>query len=278
MFWLFVGIDELPAGFPAQPEAIPVKTLNHLICAILLALAALPAAAKEIPTDIVVRAKAKDAKFIGSSIGGAMVRIREADSGRILAEGLTRGSTGNTEVIMEKPHSRYDSIAEGAARFEATLDISEPVFLTVEVLAPHIKRQARVLAQTQTWLVPGKPIGGDGLIVEIPGMVVDLLSPQTHFYTSADKSPFEIRANVVMMCGCPLTAGGLWDGSQIEVAAIIKRDGEPYKTVPLRMQDTMNTFSAPVEATAAGVYELLVYAYDPKTGNTGVDRGSFIVK
>ncbi|SEA14828.1 hypothetical protein [Microbulbifer marinus] len=255
-----------------------MKPITRFITLLLLLLTSLPLLAKEIPTDIVVRAKAKDAKFIGTSIGGAMVRIREADSGRILAEGLTRGSTGNTEIIMEKPHSRYDSIAEGAAKFEATLDISEPVFLTVEVLAPFIKKQARVLAQTQIWLVPGKPIGGDGLIVEIPGMVVDLLSPQTHFYTSADKSPFEIRANVVMMCGCPLTAGGLWDGSQLEVAAIVKKDGKPFKTLPLAMQDTMNTFSTELATAAPGVYEILVYAYDPKTGNTGVDRGSFIVK
>jgi len=32
------------------------------------------------------------------------------------------------------------------------------------------------------------PIGGDGLVVEISGMVVDVLSPQTHFYTTADAS------------------------------------------------------------------------------------------
>ncbi len=255
-----------------------MKYLNYLICAILLHFVAGPVLAKEIPTEIVVRAKARDAKFIGTSIGGAMVRIRDAESGEILAQGLTRGSTGNTETIMEKPRGRYDAIGEGAARFEAKLDISEPVFLTVEVLAPYIKKQARVLAQTQTWLVPGKPIGGDGLVVEIPGMVVDVLSPQTHFYTTVDKSPFEIRANVVMMCGCPLTDGGLWDGSQIEVAAIVKKDGDPYKTVPLKIQDTMNTFSAPLATAAPGVYEILVYAYDSKTGNTGVDRVSFIAK
>lgn len=255
-----------------------LKYLKWLLAIAVFQFSATMAAAETVPTEIVVRAKAKDAKFIGTSIGGAMVRIRDAESGEILAEGLTRGSTGNTEIIMEKPRGRYDAIGEGAAKFEAKLDISEPVFLTVEVLAPYIKKQARVLAQTQTWLVPGKPIGGDGLVVEIPGMVVDVLSPQTHFYTTADKSPFEIRANVVMMCGCPLTDGGLWDGSQIEVAAIVKKDGEPFRTVPLKMQDTMNTFSAPLATAAPGVYEILVYAYDPKTGNTGVDRVSFIVK
>ncbi|WP_250461786.1 hypothetical protein [Microbulbifer litoralis] len=243
-------------------------------CALLLCSGAVLAE----PTDIVVRAKAKDAKFIGSSIGGAQVRIREADSGRILAEGLTRGSTGNTELIMKTPHSRHGSIADGAASYKATLDIDEPVFLTVEVLAPYIKKQARVLAQVQTWLVPGKPIDGDGLIVEIPGFVVDVLSPQTHRYATLDESPFEIRANVVMMCGCPLTDGGLWDGSDIEVAALVKKDGETFDTIPLQMQEQANTFTAPLAVQSPGVYELLVYAHDPKTGNTGVDQVSFIVR
>lgn len=246
-----------------------------LLC---LATLGLASTAQAVPTDIVVHARAADAKFIGTSMGGAQVRIRDADSGRILAEGETRGSTGNTELIMKKPHTRYGSITEGAAQYKATLDIDEPVFLTVEVLAPHIKKQARVLAQTQTWLVPGKPIDGDGLVVEIPGMVVDILSPQTHGVRKAADSPFEIRANVVMMCGCPITDGGLWDGSQMDVAAIVRKDGEPYKTVPLKMQQEANTFAGQLPAAEAGLYEVQVYAYDPRTKNTGVDRLAFIVR
>ncbi|QFT56825.1 hypothetical protein [Microbulbifer sp. THAF38] len=259
-----------------------MKKIAIFLCVFIAQIAAAPlwanTTAQATTTEITVRAKAKDAKFIGSSIGGAMVIIRAADTGKILAQGLTQGSTGDTGKIMKTPQERYVPIAEGAAKFSANLDISEPVFLTVEVLAPYIKKQARVVAQTQTWLVPGKPISGEGLIVEIPGMVVDLLSPQTHFYTGLDKSPFEIRANVVMMCGCPFTDGGLWDGSKVEVTALIKKDGREFATVPLKIQDTMNTFSAPFATDLPGVYEILVYAYDAKTGNTGVDRGSFIVK
>ena len=58
----------------------------------LVATSGLPAVADVVPTDIVVRAKARDAKFIGSSIGGAFIRIREADTGKVLAEGLLYGS------------------------------------------------------------------------------------------------------------------------------------------------------------------------------------------
>ncbi|MCH9692145.1 MAG: hypothetical protein K0U59_08820 [Gammaproteobacteria bacterium] len=238
---------------------------------------AVAVAGQPVATEIVIRAQAKDAKFIGSSIGGAWIKITDADSGEILAEGLTQGSTGNTQTIMQQPKHRYDAIAKGAAAFRAVLEIDEPVFLTIEVLSPYIKRQARTLSQVQTWLVPGKPIQGDGLIVEVPGMIVDVLSPQTHKYTSIKNSPFELKANVVMMCGCSLTKGGLWDGDSIEVVAMIKKDGEDFLSVPLAMGKEMNTFSSAFKPDAPGVYHVTIYAYDPKTGNTGVDQTSFIV-
>ena len=44
-----------------------------------------------VPTTVTVRAKSKDAKFIGSHMGGALVVIRDAETGEVLAQGLTRG-------------------------------------------------------------------------------------------------------------------------------------------------------------------------------------------
>lgn len=253
-----------------------MRHLTYLLAFVLLA-AAGPLQAQPVDTDIVVRAKARDGKFIGSSVGGAMIRIKDADSGKILAEGVTEGGTGNTDLIMKTPKTRYSSITENAASFKATLAIEKPVFLTIEVLAPYIKKQARTLSQTQTWLVPGKPIAGDGLTVEVPGMIVDILSPGTHLYTPLKQAPYEIKANVVMMCGCIVTPGGLWDGSAMEIAAIVDKDGRRYKTVPLQMQEAMNTFSAQLKPDAPGNYRITVYAYDPKTGNTGIDQTSFVV-
>ena len=41
------------------------------------------------PTEITVRVMAKDSKFIGTETGGAQVTLRDADSGEVLAQGLT---------------------------------------------------------------------------------------------------------------------------------------------------------------------------------------------
>ncbi|MFD1096482.1 hypothetical protein [Salegentibacter chungangensis] len=235
-----------------------------------------PMSAQE-TTKVMVRAKAKDAKFIGSSIGGARILIRDAQSGEILAEGTTAGSTGDTKRIMKEPQKRGQDLSdENTAGFEAELELEEPVFVSVEAYAPNNKRQARVLSSTQLWLLPGKDISGDGIVLEVPGFVVDLLSPQTHERITSDK-PIEIRANVVMMCGCPVTPGGIWDADQYEVNAMISSEGKQVREVPLKFADKTSTFSVETKLEP-GLYEIAVYAYDPETGNTGLDRTNIIIK
>ena len=176
-------------------------------------------------TDVMVRAQSKDAKFIGTSIGGARVVVKDAETGEILSEGFTKGSTGDTDRIVKQPRERGKQLAdEDTAGFLAELDINNPTFVTVEVMAPWNKKQARVTSSTQLWVIPGKDITGDGVVLEVPGFVVDILSPQTHERISA-KEEVEITANVVMMCGCPLTSGGVWDADGYEVKAIVSQKG-----------------------------------------------------
>lgn len=227
-------------------------------------------------TSVTIRAKAKDAKFIGSSIGGAKILVKNALTGEIMAEGVTIGSTGNTDLIMKQDQKRYQQLSdENTAGFTANLDIEEPVFVTVEAYAPFNKKQAMVMSSTQLWVIPGKHITGDGLVLEVPGFVVDILSPQTHERISQDSS-IEIRANIVMMCGCPVTEGGLWDVSQYEVKAVITDSEGNSMEVEMNQKEKASTFIAETKLEN-GLYEVLVYAFDPKSGNTGVDKTNIII-
>lgn len=230
------------------------------------------------PTKVVVRAKAKDAKFIGSSIGGALVIIRNAYTQTILAEGLTEGSTGNTDIIMKQDHERYKPIGEGAAKFEASINLDAPVFVTIEVHAPFAKRQATVISQTQLWLIPGKHIEGDGIIMEIPGFVVDIIQPQTHERLEPNgKGVVEFTANVVMMCGCPIESKGLWDADGFQAEALIMKDGKLIEKTPLNITNKTSTYKASFTPKENGAYEIIATIFDPKTGNSGVDKLGFIV-
>jgi hypothetical protein len=164
--------------------------MKKLVLVILLSLFIIPEAvlgqAQE--TKLVVRAKAKDAKFIGSSMGGAFVVVKHAETGEILAKGKTAGSTGDTQQIMNTPKTRDLQLStQGAAKFETTLQLDEPTFVTIEATAPYAQAQSHVTSSTQLWMIPGKDITGDGVLLEIPGFAVDVLSPQAHEVTSQKK-------------------------------------------------------------------------------------------
>lgn len=233
-----------------------------------------PASAQE--TTVMIRVHSKDAKFIGSSIGGARIIVKDDLTGRILAEGITRGSTGDTKVIMEQPRTRGERISdEKTAGFLAKLDITEPVFVTIEAIAPVNKKQASVRSSTQQWIIPGKNIGGDGIVLEVPGFVVDILSPQTH-ETIKDGKQIAITANVVLMCGCPVTPGGIWNADDYEVNALISESGKEVLSIPLTSQEKASTFSATANLSS-GNYEITVYAFDPVSGNTGLDKTNIII-
>ncbi len=227
-------------------------------------------------TSLMVRVQAKDAKFVGSSIGGAKVIVKDALTGEILASGITDGSTGNTKLIMQEPKERGKSITDAStAGFNAQLNIEKPTFVTVEAYAPINKKQATVKSSTQLWIIPGKDITGDGIILEVSGFVVDILSPQTHERIGAEKQ-IDLTANVVMMCGCPVTKGGLWDANKYEVKAIVSKEGKIVSTKELKSIEKESTFSTNL-SLPAGNYEVAIYAFDPETGNTGLDKVNIIV-
>lgn len=227
-------------------------------------------------TTVMVRALAKDAKFIGSSIGGAKIIVRNAETGEILDQGFTSGSTGDTKLILKTPQERYDKLTdEETAGFKAELKIKEPTFIEVEAHAPFNKKQARVVSSTQLWVISGKNITGDGVVLEVPGFVVDILSPQTHERIKASEV-VSLKANIVMMCGCPVTEGGTWDANQYEVKAILDTEGKESREIALKPTEKASTFEAETNIDK-GYYTITVYAFDPVTGNTGVDKTNIII-
>ncbi|HLR25427.1 MAG TPA: hypothetical protein VK112_06135 [Fodinibius sp.] len=226
-------------------------------------------------TTVVVRAKAKDAKFVGTSMGGAHILIRNAATGQILTEGVTEGSTGDTGKLMRTPRERYADISTpDAAKFKATLTLEEPVFVTVSATAPGVQRQSKAKVSTQLWLIPGKDILGDGIILEIPGFAIDILQPQAHEAT--EENSITITANAVMMCGCPISPGGLWDSNEMEFTAVISQEGQKIARKEMAFAGKSSTFEVDFSPEESGVYEVTVYGFDPRTGNAGVDKTSFI--
>ncbi|HWR98698.1 MAG TPA: hypothetical protein VN317_09790 [Candidatus Methanoperedens sp.] len=153
-------------------------------------------------TRVMVRARTKDAKFIGTSMGGALVVIRRADTGELLASGLTSGGTGDTKRIMTEPLVRGGRLTDlSTAGFEAKLELAVPTFVTIEVSGPMGQPQSAAKATVQTWLIPGRHVTGDGVMVEIPGFAVNIAAPRAHeaVAVAGGKAHVPLAANVVMM-------------------------------------------------------------------------------
>lgn len=250
---------------------------------LLVTLAVIPffhiASASAEPTEITIRVLGKDSKFVGTSMGGARVILRDAHTGEILAKGITEGSTGDTKRIMgPQENSRAVRSSEGAAKFVATIDIDEPRLIEAVAFGPLAQPQAAHEVTSTQWVVPGRHLsGGDGWVLELPGYVVDLLAPPAHVKLASDTTKVDLRANVALMCGCPIEPGGLWDADKLEVNALVKRNGETLPPIELAFAGETSQFAATVPVDGSGVYDIIVYAHNPRNGNTGLDRTTFIV-
>lgn len=254
--------------------------MRGLIIPLALAFLTVPALAAAEPTEITVRVLAKDSKFVGTSMGGMRIVLRDAHTGEILATGVTEGGTGDTKLLMHEGRGRRAQLSDdSAAKFTVTLDLDEPRLIEAEAYGPIGQPQAAVRVFSTQWAIPGRDIsGGDAWVLDLPGLVVDVLAPPAHVRLPPKTGAVDLRANVVMMCGCPIEPGGLWDADKLEVKAIVKRNGGRIGETDLAYAGETSQFAAKVPVEAPGTYEIIVYAHDPANGNTGLDRTTFIAQ
>lgn len=230
----------------------------------------LPAQAEE--TKIMIRAQAVDAKFIGTGVGGVRVVVEDAETGEILDEGWINGGTGDTDILVKNPIKRGQTLTDDkTAGFLAEVDIEAPRLLKFKLMGPYGYRQSLQEATVTSWVVPGKHLLGDGIILNMPGFIVDawtqvLEGGKVEFYTKAS-----------LLCGCPITKDGLWKPDNYEVKAILMQDEETLAEVPLEFTGPVGMFSGKTEIKQSGHYKAIVYMVDPTTGNVGVDRTMFEV-
>lgn len=222
-------------------------------------------------TRLTIRAVARDAKIIGDGVGGAYIRVVNAATGEVLAEGRQEGGTGSTKLIMSTPRTRETSVfnSEGAAAFLAELRISEPTIVNVSATGPLGHPQAIHTATKQMMVVPGGHIEGDGVILELHGMIVEIQIPEP---LAPVEGSVEVQARVRMMCGCELRPGGLWDSSRMSIVARLRADGAVVSESPLGFSGETSIFAGAVTVPAAARgrdLELEVLALDPKAGNFG---------
>jgi hypothetical protein len=216
------------------------------------------------PTRVVVRVLSQDGKFVGDHTGGARVTLRDAKSRKILAQGITKGGTGDTNRIMRANGRSPLLQTDGAATFDTVVDIAEPTLVDLEVTGPLGRPGSLIHVRSQRWMVPGQAIDiGNGWMVELPGLAI---TPTA----SRNGSALVVRAKVELMCGCPITPGGEWDASEYAVTAIVWSGGKKLATIPLPFIESPGVFSGSVNIPPSNETQIYVKAINTKTGNSGL--------
>ena len=228
------------------------------------------AAEAQVPTKVLVRVTANDAKILGSGVGGARITIRDAKTGELLAEGVQEGSTGNTGLIMgirERGATVYET--EGAAGFIAELALSHPTRVLITGEGPLDTPHAMQVASRSLLLVPGQDVLGEGVILELLGFTVELLSPGEGADVPAGE-PVEVRGVVTMLCGCPTEPGGLWDADDYELLIQAVRGGEVVGSWPLEFAGETSHYVGTMTLDQPGEAVLRMLAIDRKKANFGM--------
>src|SRR5207302_1717772 len=129
-----------------------------------------------IPTPVIVRVVAYHAMALGDNVGGARVTIRDAGTGAVLASGRQTGPSGDAKVIMQTPHLQGEAVysVRESASFTAELQLTQPTLVEIvgegPLQFPHAVRRASKMML----LYPGKAVTGDGIILELDGLLVTI--------------------------------------------------------------------------------------------------------
>ncbi len=246
------------------------------------AVASRPAA--QAPTHVVVLVIANGGKFVGDDIGGALVTIRDAHTREVLASGRTHGGSGLSNLPTIDVNLLQDIPDEEAARFEATLALDAPRLVEVTAFGPLAAQAAAARATTTAWLLPATAdADSNRVVLTLRGLVVQIVEPPTHFLpTTPAPLPIALRANVTMMCGCPIGPSLPWRPDDYQVEATILDPAGGRHVVPLAFDadapdGAPSQFVGTWTAPTSGIYEVVVTAHQPIHDNTGVDRATVIV-
>jgi len=227
-----------------------------------------------VETHVTVRVLAHDAKLIGTFAGGVAVELTDAETGRLLASGTHLGNTGSTDAIVREPWSRGHAIfdTDGAASFSTTLDLDRPTRVLVSARGPLGFPTSQFAASRQIVVVPGEHLDGNGVVLTLQGLIVDLLAPHAEATWPAGET-IRIAVGAKLLCTCPIEEDGLWDAADYQVHAELWRGDERRTRVELTFEET-NVFAGELELPTLDedendAHEIRIVAGNPTTGNWG---------
>lgn len=221
-------------------------------------------------TQLMIRAKAVDAKFIGTSVGGIRVVVEDAETNEILDAGWINGGTGSTERLITNPIVRRETLSDDTtAGYLAHIDIKTPRLVRIKLIGPYGYRESAHEATLTTWILPGKDILGDGIIITMTGFIID------SWTNVIEGGRVDLYAKASLLCGCPIYPDGPWDPKNYEVSAMIMNNDTEVEQASLEFTGPTGIFSGRINITTPGHYKAIITIFDKQSGNVGVSRSMF---
>jgi hypothetical protein len=223
-------------------------------------------------TRVLVHVATHDAKLIADEVGGARVTVRDAASGRVLVEGETRGTTGDTQRIMVEPRRRGTAVYRGGdgSSVELRVPITRPTQVEITAEGPLNYPDQMASTTKRMTLLPGAHVtSGDGIVLEMHGFIIDILAPDTTSTLPANAT-VPVRARVRLLCSCPTQPDGMWRTD--EVLARLTRDGEIVREATLRYAGEQSTYVGDLRTPDAGRYVLELVSSRAERATFGVVR------
>jgi hypothetical protein len=254
-----------------------------LLCVSVILSAVVPTGAdvsSPISTPIVVRVVASRAMALGDNVGGATVTIRDVDTGVILAAGRQTGASGDAKSIMQTPHLHTEplySVRESAS-FTTELQLSKPTLVEVVGEGPLKFPQAIRRASKTVLLYPGKAVTGDGIVLELNGLLVNIEAP------TADRplgigDEGTLRATVKMLCGCIVEPFGNWDSRKMDLYGELRLGETVIQRIDVYHKGPKGVFAGdfkiPRSLKGEQSISLRVVAADADGANVGVNEVTY---
>ena len=274
----------------------PMKSLHHrgtnslfktclrlLIYSSVILAAAVPTTADvslPILTPIVVRVVGSRAMALGDNVGGAAVTIRDVETGTILAAGRQTGPSGDAKSIMQTPHLLIEPVfsVRESASFTTELQLSKPTMVEVVGEGPLKFPQAIRRASKTVLVYPGKGMTGDGVVLELNGLLVNLEAP------IADRplgigDEGTLRVTVNMLCGCIVEPFGNWDSRKMDLYGELRVGEKVVQRIDVYHQGPKGVFAGnfkiPRSLKGEQSISLRVVAADADAANVGVDEVTY---
>lgn len=244
----------------------------------LATMALTPAQAED--TDVAIYVKERGGTFIGTSMGGARIVIRDKITDDIIYDGITIGEPGDAEKLVGEKHGRDDVIvADDTAKLEFSLDLFQPMPVTITATGPLSQPQSLVSVTKDFILLPNRDYTAEnGILLELSGLVVDIAKPAAGEAIPFDAEvPVDINVNVSTISGGMPATDGHWTLDRYVMQTHIYKDARFISSVPLEYSGAPGRFYTKLKIPKSGTFQIVVTVTDKYTKETGMDTTSLVL-